>query len=308
MSNLCPCCNQPKKHSIARPSQPSTWSRTCGKKECIKSLTQNTNLSTYGHISYLHAELETGKTVLQDTISRKYGVSNVSQIDTVKKRKQETCMENYGVAWPMQSSIVRAKSIETLLEKYGYDNASKSPKIVEKIKRTHFERYGAFFMQTTEGKEMLKSICREKHGVDWYFSADEFKSKLEARCIELFGVTNPFYSQSVQSSIAKRNGKGKSKEETKWLNSMGVPEEYRQHPIKSISGKNYIVDGFDPETNTVYEWNGSFWHGNPDYYLPESIHPVLKSTTFGELYEKTIKKQQDLLDSGYNLIVEWSKI
>jgi len=183
-----------------------------------------------------------------------------------------------------------------------------NPQIIEKIKQTQIERYGTLYMQTSEGKEHLKSICQEKYGVDWYFSSNEFKNKLEKRCMELFGVTNPFFSPIVQANIARRNSKGKSKEETKWLDSMNIALEFRQYPIKSITGKNYVVDGFDPISNTVYEWNGSFWHGNPDYYLAETVHPVMKDTTFGELFEKTIKKQEDILNSGYNLIVEWSKI
>ena len=308
MTNLCPCCNQPKKHSLTRPLQPSTWSKTCGKKECVKSLTQSTNLTTYGHTSNLHAKLENGNTVLQDSISKKYNVTNISQLASVKAKKQQTCQENFGVAWPMQSSTVRAKSIETLLTKYGYDNISKVPSIIDQIRQTQIDRYGDFFMKTNEGKELMKSICQEKYGVDWYFNTKEFKDRLAKRCMELFGVPNPFMSPVVQAEIAKRNGSGKSKEETQWLNSLNILEENRQHNIKGVSGKNYIVDGYDPVTNTIYEWNGSFWHGNPDYYEAEKAHPVIPSTTFGELYEKTIRKQEDLLNSGYNLIVKWSTI
>ena len=308
MNNLCPICSNPKKHSTTRPNFPSTWSKTCGSRLCIKELTQATNLSTYGHISNLHSTLPSGKTVLQETIINKYNVTNVSQIPEIKDKKRNSCLENFGVEWPMQSKVVKAKSIETLLKKYGYDNVSKNPQIIEKIKQTQIERYGTLYMQTSEGKEHLKSICQEKYGVDWYFSSNEFKNKLEKRCMELFGVTNPFFSPIVQANIARRNSKGKSKEETKWLDSMNIALEFRQYPIKSITGKNYVVDGFDPISNTVYEWNGSFWHGNPDYYLAETVHPVMKDTTFGELFEKTIKKQEDILNSGYNLIVEWSKI
>ena len=307
-SNLCPFCDNVKKHSKERPTFPSTWSKTCGDKNCIKQLTQQTNIGIYGHTSNLHAKLPNGKTVLQNSIQQKYNVENVSQIESVKLQKQKTCLENFGVAWPMQSSLVRAKSVETLLVKYGYDNISKCPAIIEKIKQTQFERYGSFFMQTNEGKELLKASCQEKYGVDWYFSTTEFKQKLEKRCMELFGVPNPFLSPIVQAEIAKRNGKGKSKGETIWLDSLGIDNTFRQHNIKSISNRNYIVDGYDPATNTIYEWNGSFWHGNPDYYDADARHPVISTTTFGELYERTIRKQEDILNSGYNLIVKWSTV
>lgn len=305
-NNLCPICSHPKKHSIERPGQPSRWSKTCGDNSCIKSLTQQTNITVYGHISNLHCITENGKTVLANTIQTKYGVENISQLTHVKQKKQKTCTENYGVAWPMQSAIVREKTIDTLLSKYGYDNISKVPRIIEKIKQSQIEKYGVFYMQTTEGKQLLNKTCQEKYGVDWYFQSTDFKEKLEARCMEKYGVPNPFMSPEVQAEIAKRNGKGISIGETKWLDSLGVITVNRQVPIKSISGKNYIVDGFDPDTNTIYEYNGSFWHGNPDYYISEDYHPVIRTVTFGELYTKTIEKQEDLLSSGYNLIAKWS--
>jgi hypothetical protein len=47
--------------------------------------------------------------------------------------------------------------------------------------------------------------------------------------MELFRVTNPFYSPTVQSEIAKQNSKGKSKEETIWLDDMGISPEFRQY-------------------------------------------------------------------------------
>jgi hypothetical protein len=308
ISKECPICGKDKKHSDTKPTHPSLWSKTCGSRECIKKLTQSTNLSEYGHVSNLHSKLENGKTVLQDTINKRYNVDNVSQLEKVKQKKQETCLENFGVRWPMQSTEVKAKSTATIMDKYGYDNVSKAPSIIQKIRHTQVEKYGMLYMQTDEGKKLLSDICMEKYGVEWYFNSTDFKNKLEKRCMELFGVTNPFFSANVQANIAKRNSKGKSKEETKWLDSLGILKENRQVAIKSVTGKNYIVDGYDPETNTVYEWNGSFWHGNPEYYDGKKDHPVIKEMTYGDLYEKTIKKQQDILESGYNLISEWSKV
>ena len=306
MNNLCPCCGKHKKHSLEK--SPSLWSKTCGDKQCIKVLTQKTNLETYGHVSNLHMKLDNGKTVLKNSIESKYRVQNVSQIPEVKRKKQETCYKNFGVFWPMQSEAVRAKSVKTLTEKYGFDNASKHPDVKPKIKETQIQKYGDFYVKTEEYKELITASNREKYGVDYYFSSKEFKDRLEKRCLELFGVTNPFFSSYVQAQIAKRNGKGKSLEETKWLDDMKVLTEFRQHPIKGASGKTYVVDGFDPITNTIYEYNGSFWHGNPDYYDRDTAHPVIKSITFGELYDKTIQKQLDILGAGYNMVVEWSKI
>lgn len=85
--------------------------------------------------------------------------------------------------------------------------------------------------------------------------------------------------------------------ETKWLDSLGVKE--RQVRI----GK-YVVDGFDSSTNTIYEFNGDYWHGNPNKYNLNDINEKTK-TTFKELYEKTLKKESFLKSIGYNVISIW---
>lgn len=92
-----------------------------------------------------------------------------------------------------------------------------------------------------------------------------------------------------------------SKSETRWLDSLNVI--VRQKTIK-INGKNYRVDGFDPVTNTIYEFNGDYWHGNPKFYKTEDVHPISKKT-YGELYRLTLQKEQDLKDAGYNIISIW---
>lgn len=72
------------------------------------------------------------------------------------------------------------------------------------------------------------------------------------------------------------------------------------------SGKSsYIqVDGYDRSTNTVYEFNGNYWHGNPRMYDSGDINPSL-NVTYGSLYEKTKQRERLIRSLGYNLIVLW---
>jgi len=66
----------------------------------------------------------------------------------------------------------------------------------------------------------------------------------------------------------------------------------------------YRVDGFCHETNTIYEFNGDYWHGNPKIYNSSLVNPSSKKT-FGELYENTIKKKQYCIELKYNYIEIW---
>lgn len=83
--------------------------------------------------------------------------------------------------------------------------------------------------------------------------------------------------------------------------SLLIPDIKIEH---LISNTRYWADGFDPLTNTIYEFHGDFWHGNPALYNSEDINPVT-GTTFGELYVKTVKKREKCISLGYKYIEVW---
>ena len=91
---------------------------------------------------------------------------------------------------------------------------------------------------------------------------------------------------------------------TKWLDKLKIPIENREIPIK-IGNRLFQVDGYDPETNTVYEYFGNFWHGNPKKFKSNDINPITK-TTYGFLYKKTMEKISLIEKDGYNIIYKWS--
>jgi hypothetical protein len=99
------------------------------------------------------------------------------------------------------------------------------------------------------------------------------------------------------------NGRPVSYPETLWLDKLGI--YFRQHSIW-VDGKLFRVDGFDPETNTIYEFLGDFYHGNPARFAPEAFNKKLKKT-FGQLYEETFKKLESLAAAGYTVIYVWEK-
>jgi hypothetical protein len=88
-----------------------------------------------------------------------------------------------------------------------------------------------------------------------------------------------------------------------WLDSLGVLDDakHRQVPL-NILGRKYIVDGYDPETKTVYEFWGSYYHGHPDLF-PDG--KTFYNVPFKELYEKTLAKREIIISGGYMLIEIW---
>lgn len=94
-----------------------------------------------------------------------------------------------------------------------------------------------------------------------------------------------------------------SKLETAWLDSLMISTECRQKNIY-IDGKRLKVDAYVPETNTVYEFWGDFWHGNPKRYKQDQMNIVTKCT-FGELFNKTQERIRLIISAQYNLIEKW---
>jgi len=92
-----------------------------------------------------------------------------------------------------------------------------------------------------------------------------------------------------------------SKVSQKWLDMLNI--KTREHYIEDL---NIRVDGYDPETNTVYEFLGDFWHGNPNTQVSEDVNPVNKKT-FRDLHEETLHRLRLLEKSGYKVVYIWER-
>lgn len=100
----------------------------------------------------------------------------------------------------------------------------------------------------------------------------------------------------------KCNQTSVSQAEQEWLSSLNLNLKY-QHRIE-IGNELFVVDGYDQQTNTIYEYYGDFFHGNPDVFNCCDVNPISK-VTYGELYNKTIKRSQKLKQAGYTLVERW---
>lgn len=97
---------------------------------------------------------------------------------------------------------------------------------------------------------------------------------------------------------------GISKAETIWLDKLHVPE--RSKVIYGFHGKILIVDGFNYNTKTVYEYLGASFHGShtiphKDRNIPD---PWLKKSP-NQLYSETKARFQFLFDLGFKVFFVW---
>ena len=153
---------------------------------------------------------------------------------------------------------------------------------VEKSILVHGNEYDYSLAKYIDSKTKITVLCK-KHGEFYVLSSNHFKGQKCPKC--KFRV---------------------SKAETVWLDSLNVPKEYRQKVLLMSSGKRYEVDAYNPETNTVYEFNGDYWHGNPAKFDKDGWNERTNST-FGELYEKTLEKENELRANNVTVISIWEE-
>ena len=66
------------------------------------------------------------------------------------------------------------------------------------------------------------------------------------------------------------------------------------------------VDGYCPEKNTIYEFHGDVFHGNPNKFDEHyHCHPYDKTVTAGELLEKTLQREEVIRQLGFKLVTMW---
>lgn len=156
--------------------------------------------------------------------------------------------------------------------------------------------------------ELSKEWHSIKNGI---LTPSDFTSKSSKSVWWICNKCNMEWKASICNRTAGRGcpkcskGSHISKPCSIWLDENKIPDDmdHREVVIK-INKKIFKVDGFIPETKTIYEYFGTFWHGHPDYYNPNDINPINKKP-FGKLYEETINKIRFLENSGFKVIYKW---
>lgn len=161
--------------------------------------------------------------------------------------------------------------------------------IIEDMRQVHGEKYDySKVIEYKNGKVKVPILC-SKHGVFWQAPSHHLHGEGCPKC------KFPGFSHIANS----------------WLDWRQVRDGVKIQSIMSEDGEFRVcgkpVDGYSEETNTVYEFHGDMWHGNPSHHVfgnPDGINPISKKS-YGELYEKTKTKKNEIIATGYNYVEIW---
>lgn len=110
------------------------------------------------------------------------------------------------------------------------------------------------------------------------------------------------------------NSRGFSNKAIRWIKYMARKDRvrirhgdnYGEYYIPELTSRRIKVDGFCKKTNTIYEFYGSCFHGDPSVFKPrQKCHPFNKKVTAQALYKATIEREELLKSLGYNVKSIW---
>lgn len=235
--------------------------------------------------------------IKQSNIKNHNGVHS-NNCEEVKKKKEETCKNHFGETSHMKNKEFMQKYLDRQIKTKGYKCTFQDPKTKEKIKNFYKTNYGC------DTNAQIHVMHFENLNEE-YFRLNFIKNGkfLINECCEYFNiVNNTACSYKEKFNITEPNQSRKCLQERLWLDLLNIKN--RKLRIKHNNNKKYYPDGYVIETNTIYEYLGDFYHGNPKIYKHDNIN-VRNGKTFGDLYRETFERFDIIKSLGYNIIYIW---
>ena len=226
----------------------------------------------------------------------KYGVENISQLQTTKEKIKNTSLTKFGASNIFKSTVFKENLIKHNLEIYGVEYISQSPIIINKIKETNLKKYNvSCSLHSASSKIKTAASWKRKYNVSHFSKNKKIQEKrLSTRKINFLekftnSLNNDFkilfdfseYSKKHNSypficKICKYNFnftfttnhiyprcpncnpiRNNNVMESDLFNSINVIQKY-QNNRTILNGKE--LDIYIPDKKLAIEFNGIYWH------------------------------------------------
>jgi hypothetical protein len=174
-----------------------------------------------------------------------------------------------------------------VLKKQSEDRSFTSEQFIEKARIVHGDKYDYNKTNYVNIRTKIVITCKT-HG--------DFLQKAHSH---IYGCGCRKCAKNSYSQVSIR-----------WLSFMskydGVFIQHAENDGEfSIPNTKMKADGYCKETNTIYEFHGTMWHGDPRVYKADKISHI--GIPFGDLYQKTLKREKTIKEMGYNYKIIWEK-
>jgi hypothetical protein len=246
----------------------------------------------------------------RQTNRERYGADYAHQTDEVKAKIKQTFVNRYG-GHPSTNNVVKQNRINTFIKRFGVDNPRKAELVKAKIQESCIATLGVRTpFQLPEHKVVARDEMLARFGYDVLYDMYVLQQLPAQAIARTLGVdTSTILRHLHAHNIDIDNKRGTSRIATVWLTAMSISESCNIRHVHNggeyvIPGTRYHVDGYCAETNTVYEFYGDYWHGNPKIYEASDMNATV-GISMGELYQQTTEREETIRNLGYNVITMW---
>lgn len=166
----------------------------------------------------------------------------------------------------------------------------------------------------------LLQASRWKHGADRFIIELEEDTSLVLR--QVLTIKCCKHGQFINNSVRKHlhlnsggcpgcevYGSGWSKAGMAYVELMAkIHNVTMMHALNGgefrVPGTRWKADGYAQKTNTIYEFHGTIWHGDPRVCDPAGVN-YRTGVQNGVLYYRTLERTQALRDAGFTVIEMW---
>lgn len=213
---------------------------------------------------------------------------------------------------------------QTSKKRYGYEFHVKSPEIIKKKEKTNLKKYGTknlLKLETFINK--AKKTCLKNYGSVNPFGSDIIKEKIKQTNLNKYGSENVFGNKDINKKAKEtrlKNGTfipfvSKKSQTLFWLIYNKLDKKDKQHcyfhelnkEFGKWDGDNYYFYDFVlTNKNKCIEFNGNYYHMNPELYEANNFNKRV-GLTAEEIWKKDLIKIKYLESIGYSILVIWEK-
>ena len=266
------------------------------------------NINKHRSVSELTKELRLKKSTLIYEAAKRFGIELENRFSPEQKKAKvekirKTCLEKYGYADHLSCPEIIKKREQTCLQKYGVTNVFANNDIKEKIQKTCLEKFGTKHASSSEiVRKRVEQTCLQKYGATSSLGNRNVIKKCQESRFKNSSPTGPTSKLAEECFLEIYNKlPEKIKVDCRFL---PLTKEFGKYGNNRYNYYDFVI----PSLKFCIEFNGNYWHANPELYEANHIFSYWDNKmTAQEVWNKDKLKYDILINEGFTVNIIWEK-
>ena len=266
------------------------------------------NINKHRSVSELTKELRLKKSTLIYEAAKRFGIELENRFSPEQKKAKvekirKICLEKYGYADHLSCPEIIKKREQTCLQKYGVTNVFANNDIKEKIQKTCLEKFGTKHASSSEiVRKRVEQTCLQKYGATSSLGNRNVIKKCQESRFKNSSPTGPTSKLAEECFLEIYNKlPEKIKVDCRFL---PLTKEFGKYGNNRYNYYDFVI----PSLKFCIEFNGNYWHANPELYEANHIFSYWDNKmTAQEVWNKDKLKYDILINEGFTVNIIWEK-